>query len=762
VNHATDERLRAWREKAGYRRDPFAALHAEEDEHLETHFTSHAGHFEEYAGPPSTVIAGARGSGKTANCLKLAETLRNARGISNFVLVYDARAPWQATDAPRVPGLKHHLREIIRRGIRQLLDAAADSLSRKAERQLRQVETWCQEFHPHANYLKRLDALRQMALDAGYGALYLLIDEQQSSEREPVRAAELLSPLLDGNLFDLDRLYLKLFVPSELVQDIEELCQAVDERVQVAYLQWSESDLAELLRALLREAWGSRSYPLRAEELGRLAPLMPDIDRALIHQVATNAPTPRGLMRLGQILFAQSARRWTPGQAVSITPDGWAAALREWHQFLAAEKLVDRPVTLVALKILFTGCKATRAEAHVIEPSTVGHTLLLPYKRDDLWTVLWALERFALYGRQLPPDTPHVKTLRRLGLIQETVSQPTLVNDLLERVGDRMYRYLFVKSGLGRLLGERETKANRLREERVKDVRLWLELRFAQEAADLARFPWELLRRDEVFLLQTGRFELTRYHCVNEPEPPLRLNRPFGLLYIAPRVDAGNLSRDRPRIEEAFQSSDLLQLREVNPPSFERLMQEAHGSSHQAFHYDDHGTFRRRCSECQRVFPPWQDTCPYGHPLPPPQGYLQFDDGRGHGDPRPAAQVLHALYERGLQLALVNACKSSAQAAAPAFGGIAPALIRAKVPAVVGMLTSIDDAAAGVFVRTFYKTLRAALEGRNLPGQMAARVLLQALCASRRQMIGETGVPRAHRCWWIPVLSLRYDTGEQI
>jgi hypothetical protein len=193
-------------------------------------------------------------------------------------------------------------------------------------------------------------------------------------------------------------------------------------------------------------------------------------------------------------------------------------------------------------------------------------------------------------------------------------------------------------------------------------------------------------------------------------------------------------------------------------------MQEAQHARHQAFHYDSHGTFGGRCSRCQVLSPPWEDTCPNGHALPPPQGYLQFDDGHGHGDPRPAAEVLQALYDHtnSLQLALVNACKSSAQGATPVFGGIAPALVHARVPAVVGMLTSIGDNTAGVFVGRFYATLSAALQGRNLSGQMAARVLLQAACAGRQQMIGDAKFPSARRSWWIPALHLRYDTGERI
>ncbi len=753
-----------WLTKAGYNYNPFGVWYAEWDAHLEANFVPHAGHFEEYAAPCSTIIVGSRGSGKTANCIKLAETLQNAHDATNFVLAYDARTAWETVEGSGSPTCKHHLREIIRHSSQALVNAKVGSLARQDERKLYDMHKWCQEYHPYADYWKKLEALHLIASAAGYDAFYLLIDERQSIEREIAMTIESLTPLLDGSLFGYEQLYVKLFVPDELSRAAEELRRDMDEHVEVVYLQWSESDLSELLRALLSEAHGgANTFFSRAGELGRLAPFFNiqdaeqrtiKIDQAFIQAVDTTAPTPRAMMLLGHILFNECARRWEPDQNISITSRVWAAALQKWHHSLRAGKSALRPITLLPFRILFTNCNAKEAEATLFDPPG-GHPILLPYERRELWPILWALEQY-VKGTPMDEHSPHLKHLRRLGLIEEVNSKPVLVHDLLERIGERLYHYLFRKSGLEHWLARKESEAERIQDEGIEDVRVWIELGFDEEASALANYPWELLRRDEVFLLQTGKFELTRYHSVKKPEPQLRLNRPLELLYIAPRVKSSGLRFDSHSIRQAFRSSNMLRMREVTPPSFERLMQETDSSGCQVFHYDDHGTFGRYCSSCGQLFAPWCKKCPEGHPLPGPQGYLQFGDSLVGEDPRPATDVLHALYERGLQLAFVNACKSSAQAEEPAFGGMAPALIRAGIPVVVGMLTSIEDEAATLFVQAFYEALGAALRGQNLSGQAATKALLRAMCAGRRRMLSEARFPPGKRCWWVPGLSLRY------
>jgi hypothetical protein len=358
--------------------------------------------------------------------------------------------------------------------------------------------------------------------------------------------------------------------------------------------------------------------------------------------------------------------------------------------------------------------------------------------------VLGALQQFAL-GRWEPDPGPQVETLRRLDLLDS--SSDMLAPDLLERVGDRVYDSLFEKSNLVRFLERKEAEAERLRREGMADVRLWIEVGFNQETADLARVPWELLRREELFLVKTEDFVLSRYYETDDREAELGLRRPLGLLYVAPRAATPDLPRDRPRIEEAFRSSDFLEIHEAVPASLEQLSRRASEAQVQVFHFDGHGDFGRRCAGCQKILPPWVDDCCDSAPLNRPSGYLLFDDEDGRGVPHDASDV--------------NACKSSSQDATTAFGGIAAALVRAGFPAVVGMLTSINDRAVEPFVIGLYRVLNAALKSRNLPGQVAARVFLQAVSTARRQMMTE-GDELARRSWWIPTLNLRYRSGEEI
>lgn len=761
--------LKDWIRAAGYSRNPFRALHAEDDPYLEVNFTPHAGYFQEYEGASSAIILGPRGSGKTANCRKLAEALRARRDRSNLVLVYDARIPWQREPDLEAPSLRHHLHYILRLGVRQLLEEVGTTLSQRNERKLRKMDDWSQIYHGRANYLSRLEVVQQIAHETGYDAVYLLIDERNGAEREPAKALTLLAPLLDASFFDLPGWIIKLFLPQDLTEAARELRQDTEMEIEIVQLRWSEVQLAELLRVLLREAWQSGPVPIRAEELSRLAfslkeaDWQKEVDRRFVNEVVTKNPTPRGLVSLGQVLFSQCARHWTAGEMTSITPEHWVAAVQAWDQALAAEDRVEQLPTLIRIRVLFLRCTDREADVHISASSAAKTTRLsLPFNRSDLWVVLGALQQFAL-GRWEPDPGPQVETLRRLDLLDS--SSDMLAPDLLERVGDRVYDSLFEKSGLVRFLEREEAEAERLRREGMADVRLWIEVSFSQETADLARVPWELLRREELFLVKTEDFVISRYHETDDREAELGLRRPLGLLYVAPRAAAPDLPRDRPRIEEAFRSSDFLEIHEAVPASLERLSQKASVAQVQVFHFDGHGNFGHRCAGCQKILPPWVDGCCDSAPLIPPSGYLLFDDEEGRGVLHDASDVLHTLYSSarygGLQFAMVNACKSSSQDATSSFGGVAAALVRAGFPAVVGMLTSINDRAVEPFVIGLYRVLNAALESRNLPGQVAARVFLQAVSTARRQMMTE-GDELARRSWWIPTLNLRYRSGEEI
>ena len=760
-----DRQLQNWSNAAGYARLPFQTLEAESDKDLEQNFTMHIGHFEEYSDRTHTIIIGARGSGKTANCAKLAEALGKLDSGSYLVLTYNALAPMRTADSSVALTLKHHLHEIIRLGILKLMETRADVLSREAERELAKMDKWLQsEVHWKANYLGKLKRLIQLARRARYQAIFLLIDERQSDQREPAYTRSLLVPLLEESLFDLEGMYVKLFIPEELEGEANDLRREMSDRIRLAHIQWSEDNLSTLLRALLRSALPAGTHILRAEELSRLAmPGFSNIDKDFVKAVATCALTPRNLVRLGQILLERCSRRWRSGPPSRISQQDLADAQGKLQTLLNIGKQVERPVSFISFRIEFSRYRGAYVDVRLLGPYSSVHdtTIRLPYTVKQLAAVLWALEQFALNIALLPPDSPHVKVLRRLQLIQGDNKNPKLVNDLDEHVGEWLYKCLFEDSGLDHFLKDYRKKAtpeSASGESTIK--RLWLELRFTEKTADLARFPWELLRHEGVFLCLSD-VEISRYQSTSIDEHILRFSRPFNILYIAPRVGTVNVKRDAPRIQQAFSTRSVFNLHEIKPPLYEKLSQEAQATIYQAFHFDGHGVFGIQCLECGKFFGPGEATCIHlssSNNNEAFEGFLQFEDGDGRSDLRSAEDVLYALYQNNLQFALVNSCKSAAQASAQTFGGVTSALIRTGVPAVVGMLTSVEDETAGDFVETLYEVLGSALASRNLAGLQAAQALLLGMREGRLR-VRNSHSSSHHRGWWIPILNLRYSGG---
>ncbi|GAB4535016.1 MAG: hypothetical protein Kow0063_18780 [Anaerolineae bacterium] len=769
---SVDNRLKAWIEAAGYRHHPFDEryLYAEDDEHLEDHFTRHTGCFEDYACSGSSVIIGARGSGKTANCIKLEEELRKDSG--NFVLVYDASALWESSD--ELPTLKHHLREIIRLATRQLLETQADFLSPQAGRELRDLDAWCERFRPQADYRSRLALLIQTLIETGYDAVYLLIDERQTSRREPKKAPRLLAPLLDESLFNLEKVYIKLFVPDCLEDEIRQLAAEI-QGVQISTIHWTADELNYLLQSLLSRARASaKGDPFgqwlpASKELERITqfPFSSEIDEEFIQKLALNDLRPRSLIQLGWLLFEECGRNWAPGQSEKIELEHWTAALERWLNSLSVKtKLIL--LGKVALRFVKCGVRRGKVWSQVLVQENPHDLITLPFSLAELWSVLWALERYAFDASVLPADSPHLANLKKLKFLQKSAQQPTLVPNVAEQVGEQLYQCL-VGSRYFKQAIEQELKRVRDFKGRFKDrgidTRVWLEFRFDPDAMDAASYPWELIHDSDMHLLQRGTCVLTRYIHLGEEEPSLELRRPLTLLYSAPRAGQDDLSFDQARIEDAFRSFGVrCELTRHTPPTFGNMKRIARGGYHQVWHFDGHGTFRRWCSICKKRVAPWLEKCPLGHVTEGPFGYLQLENVQGRSDYRRATEILPALYDTGLRLALVNGCKTSAQAMAPAFGGIASSLIRARIPAVVAMQLSIIDPAAEFFVGGFYTTLADALEGGNLSNFAAAKVLIKAVDSGRQHMLDATDDNKAveemiHRQWFIPVIYLRYDAG---
>jgi hypothetical protein len=102
------------------------------------------------------------------------------------------------------------------------------------------------------------------------------------------------------------------------------------------------------------------------------------------------------------------------------------------------------------------------------------------------------------------------------------------------------------------------------------------------------------------------------------------------------------------------------------------------------------------------------------------QGAIILVDNKGRS--RRVRPDSFANFLRGgeVKLVFLNACKTAAQNPAHAFMGIAPALVRAKIPAVIAMQFAIPNDIAIAFARRFYRSLtngqtldRAITDARN-------------------------------------------------
>jgi CHAT domain-containing protein len=161
-------------------------------------------------------------------------------------------------------------------------------------------------------------------------------------------------------------------------------------------------------------------------------------------------------------------------------------------------------------------------------------------------------------------------------------------------------------------------------------------------------------------------------------------------------------------------------------------------------HFDGHGLFARRCPACAEFNQPQAagcHACTASLEQVPAQGYLVFEDRFGDADYVNTEAMENLLIGGEVRLILLSACQSGVVPGESLFGGLGPGLIRAGVPAVVGMQLSVPVEDAVHFARGFYTALA--------EGETVAR----AVAEGRRRLF------RA-QSWFIPTLYLRSTGGE--
>jgi hypothetical protein len=382
--------------------------------------------------------------------------------------------------------------------------------------------------------------------------------------------------------------------------------------------------------------------------------------------------------------------------------------------------------------------EARAIETPMGEPLASGR---LPYSLDELGAVLRALGM-----PEYDPDrfTPAQRgALQRLGLVINAY----FVDDLHKRVGQTLFDSLMV----GDVNTAFQMALNRARERGgVVD----LQLRFDEDVVQLAQYPWELLYHRRA-LLPSRAVELTRYISYPEAVTALNVAPPLRLLYIQSRPSglsalATNEQMTSRKALSQLEAEQLLKLDVLARPTYEALLDYLETNAVHVLHFDGHGAFARQCPKCRSMNYPHQTQCQAqksgticGQEIGgvEPRGYLAFENTAGQVEWISSEVLGNLLYNRPLRLAVLSACRSGGVGGDTLFGGVAPALIQAGIPAVVSTQLPISVDAASRFMQGFYHALA---RFESVPAAMNA---------------GRIRVIQTNE-WFIPTLYLRSKDDE--
>lgn len=212
------------------------------------------------------------------------------------------------------------------------------------------------------------------------------------------------------------------------------------------------------------------------------------------------------------------------------------------------------------------------------------------------------------------------------------------------------------------------------------------------EAARLHRLPWELLHRPESdrFLALDRRTPVVRYLDVPEPVKRRVKDRRLTVLPVAaaprgcPELD---LVRESRQLTATLGRRQGVELQGRAKPTLEGLREAVRAGRPHVLHFMGHGDFR----------------------VPSGEGVLLLEDGAGRARPVTGRDLVDQLGDLLPELGLVflNACRTAEAAAHAPYAGVAAALVRAGVGAVIAMRAPIGDEAAAVFSREVYTHLAA-------------------------------------------------------
>jgi len=253
-----------------------------------------------------------------------------------------------------------------------------------------------------------------------------------------------------------------------------------------------------------------------------------------------------------------------------------------------------------------------------------------------------------------------------------------------EQIGARLYRALFS--------GKLKTLLDKSRGMATAHDGLRICLRFdLQKTAieELARLPWELLyeKAEKKYLFRGDRRTLLiRSLEVSEPVSALTVTPPFRILVVlaSPRdLDPLDCEEEHRRISKALGGQDAIELVFLEEPRVEQLRESLVDKGCQGLHFMGHGKL--------------DDSG---------EGSLAFLGEDGRADFVSATKLAQEIGDLRRRFMFFNACQTGlGESGKDPFAGVASALVREGLSAVVAMQFPISDHAAIRFAEVFYRRL---------------------------------------------------------
>lgn len=329
----------------------------------------------------------------------------------------------------------------------------------------------------------------------------------------------------------------------------------------------------------------------------------------------------------------------------------------------------------------------------------------------------------------LPVALPRVAvggtgTARGLGVVAPLLNEAGVAPEHATELGVALFEALFQGDARDVLMRTQAAASKSL----DMGVRIRLAVNLSEpHMAAVASLPWELMRlRDKQPLVVSIDTPLVRSLDVAMSTNARPFLAPLRVMVLMsnPRGSAPlDLADERRRIDQSWANLPGVKVDYVQPTQA-AVLQALADEDYHVIHYMGHGGF-----------------CESG-------GALLMEDEDGGPQLVGAGALAAWLHDEPLRLVFLNACQSGttmARAGEHPYAGVATALIREGVPAVLAMQFPISDKAATSFSQTFYQ-------------RIAMGFPVDAAVGEGRKML-YSGIDSAQPEWATPVLYLRTKDG---